>query len=243
MRVRLVMRVVAAVFISWIIPVSALAGNETETAELLLKLMQAGRSVVAAHQDMINDAKKAEKGFTADVFADRVIQRYKQDTNIDLRNPGVAPGTARLLWSLLDSGKEVVTEFQPVINKPGIGFKGFIPAKWGRMAAEKFSQRSGVKLKLTSMNYRWPGNRPDDFEMEILRLFQDPGYPKGKQYARTMTVDGRPAMRVMAPEYVKPACLQCHGEPRGEKDITGMKKEGYKDGDLAGAISLTIPVR
>ena len=219
------------------------AATETETAELILKLMQAGRSVVAAHQEMINDSRKADKGFTPEIFGDRVIQRYRQDTNIDLRNPNVSPGTAKLLWALLDSGKEVVGEFQPVINKPGVGFKGFIPAKWGRMAADKFTQKTGLRLKLTSLNYRWPGNRPDDFEMDVLKLFQDPNYPKGKDYSKTIMVDGRPQLRIMTPEYVKPACLQCHGEPKGEKDITGMKKEGYKDGDVAGAISLTVPVR
>jgi hypothetical protein len=221
----------------------AWAATETETAELILKLMQAGRSVVAAHQEMINDSRKADKGFTPEIFGDRVIQRYRQDTNIDLRNPAVSPATARLLWALLDSGKEVVGEFQPVINKSGVGFKGFIPAKWGRMAAEKFTQKTGLRLKLTSLNYRWPGNRPDDFELDVLKLFQDPNYPRGKDYAKTVMVDGKPQLRIMTPEYVKPACLQCHGEPKGEKDITGMKKEGYKDGDVAGAISLTVPVR
>jgi len=219
------------------------AANETETAELLLKLMQSGRSVIASHQELINDAHKADKGFTADVFVERLIQRYKQDTNIDLRNPAVSAATSKLLWSFLDSGKEVVGNFQPLINRPGIGFKGLIPAKWGRMAAEKFTERTGVRMKLTSLNYRWPGNRPDDFETEVLKMFQDPGYPKGKDYIKNVTVEGRPAYRVMTPEYMKPACLSCHGEPKGEKDITGMKKEGYRDGEVAGAISIVIPVR
>lgn len=97
-------------------------------------------------------------------------------------------------------------------------------------------------MKLTSTNYRWPGNRPDDFEAEVLRLFSEANYPKGKDYSKATTVEGKQVLRVMAPEYVKPFCLGCHGEPKGDKDITGMKKEGYKDGDLAGAISLVIPV-
>jgi general secretion pathway protein A len=219
------------------------ASNETETADLLLKLMQSGRTVVSAHQDLFNDATKGDKGFTPEVFMDQVVQRFKLDANIDLRNPSVAPATAKLLWALVDAGKEVVAEFQPVLNKPGVGFKGFIPAKWGRMAADKFTQRTGVRLKLTSLNYRWPGNRPDDFEAEVLRLFQDPAYPRGKEYMKSVVTDGRQTMRVMVPEYTRPVCLQCHGEPKGEKDISGMKKEGYHDGDVAGAISVVIPVR
>lgn len=221
---------------------TASAGSEAETAELLIKLMQAGRGVVSANQDLINDASKADKGFTPDVFGDRLIQKFRETTNVDLRSPSVPPATAKLLLALVDSGKEVVGEFQPVINKGGIGFKGFIPAKWGRMTAEKFTQRTGVRMKLTSTNYRWPGNRPDDFEAEVLRLFSEANYPKGKDYSKATTVEGKQVLRVMAPEYVKPFCLGCHGEPKGDKDITGMKKEGYKDGDLAGAISLVIPV-
>ena len=38
----------------------------------------------------------------------------------------------------------------------------------------------------------------------------------------------------MLPVYIKPACLKCHGEPEGEKDIAGGIKEGYKEGEAAG---------
>ena len=31
--------------------------------------------------------------------------------------------------------------------------------------------------------------------------------------------------------------------PKGERDITGAKKEGWHEGDLAGAISIVIPMR
>ena len=36
------------------------------------------------------------------------------------------------------------------------------------------------------------------------------------------------------------ACLKCHGEPKGAKDITGGKKEGGKLGELGGAISFVL---
>jgi general secretion pathway protein A len=45
----------------------------------------------------------------------------------------------------------------------------------------------------------------------------------------------------MLPVYIKPACLKCHGEPKGEKDIAGGIKEGYKEGEVRGAISVMIP--
>ena len=111
------------------------------------------------------------------------------------------------------------------------------------MTADRFSHRAGIRLKLTSMNYRWPGNRSDGFEAEVFKLFEDRHYPKGKEYTRTGFMDGRQVVSIMATEYAKSACLQCHGGPKGEKDVTSMKKEGYREGDLAGAISFTIPVR
>lgn len=215
---------------------------EDEVGELLIKLLQAGRSVISAHQELINDAAKGNKGFTPDYMADRMIEKFREMTKIDLRQPNSTPH-AKLLLALLESGKEVVANAQPIINKQGIGFKGFIPAVWGRKTGEKFGHRTGIRLKLTAIDYRYPGNKPDDFEAEVLKLFSDPNYPKGKEYSRTVMVDGKPAFRMMAPEYVGASCLQCHGEPKGDRDITGHKKEGLKEGGLVGAISLVIPIR
>ncbi|HKO31396.1 MAG TPA: hypothetical protein VJU54_09665, partial [Nitrospiraceae bacterium] len=42
----------------------ARAGDEAETAELLIALLKAGRAVVSEHQALINDPSKGNKGFT-----------------------------------------------------------------------------------------------------------------------------------------------------------------------------------
>ena len=42
------------------------------------------------------------------------------------------------------------------------------------------------------------------------------------------------------PEYYSKGCLACHGEPKGELDVTGYPKEGGKLGDLGGVISVTL---
>ncbi|OGW67233.1 MAG: hypothetical protein A3H49_12175 [Nitrospirae bacterium RIFCSPLOWO2_02_FULL_62_14] len=218
------------------------AANEAETGELLVKLVQAGRVVVTENQVLINDASKGDKGFTPQVFEGKQIAKFKEKTNIDLSKPDGSSQT-RLLLLLLEAGKEVVEENQFKINKQGIGFKGFIPAVWGRLTGEKFGHKTGIRLKLTNMDYRYPGNKPDEFETEVLKLFADANYPKGKEYTRMTVVNGKPALRLMAPEYAVKGCLGCHGEPVGERDITGNKKEGWKEGGLAGAISLVIPVK
>ena len=74
-------------------------------------------------------------------------------------------------------------------------------------------------------------------------MFNDPRHPKGQSYVRNTMVDGKPVLRMMDPEYAGPTCLGCHGSPKGERDVTGMKKEGWKEGELAGAISVVLPLK
>src|SRR5204863_306109 len=59
-------------------------------------------------------------------------------------------------------------------------------------------------------------------------------------YSEMTDAKGRPAYRVMVPEYYAASCLTCHGTPKGEMDITGYPKEGAKQDDLGGVISITL---
>lgn len=220
----------------------SIAGNEAQVAEHLIELLKIGRSVLSQQMGNINDPKKGDKGFTGDYVAREVIERFKKKTKIDLRIPNVVP-QAGLYLALIEAEKDVVDESQPIINRPGIGFKGFIPAVFARKTGEHFYKKTGVKLKLTGIDYRNISNRPDDFEAEVLRMFNDPRHPKGQTYVRNTMNDGKPVLRMMDPEYAGPSCLGCHGTPKGGRDITGGHKEGWKEGDLAGAISLTLPLK
>ena len=51
--------------------------------------------------------------------------------------------------------------------------------------------------------------------------------------------DGR-GVRVLLPLFYNRQCLACHGNPKGEVDISGYEKEGFKEGDLGGAISIVL---
>lgn len=223
-------------------PISALANSEVETAELLIKLVQVGRGVLSENQATINDASKGDKGFTGDYVANQVIDRFRKATKIDLSRPATVP-QAPLFLAMVESEKEVIDEAQPVINKQGVGFKGIIPAVFARKSGERFYRKTGIRVKLTSIDYRFPGNRPDDFESEVLRIFADSRHPKGQPYSKATMLDGRPVLRMMDPEYAANTCLSCHGNPKGDRDVTGAKKEGWHEGDLAGAISIVIPMK
>lgn len=223
-------------------PAHAGTGDEPETAELLIVLIKAGRAVVSDHQSLINDASKGDKGFTDEFVGREILERFKARTRVDLSHVrGIPQGG--ILLAMLDAERQVVYDAQAVINRQGIGFKGFSPSVFARKAGHKFYQKTGIKVKLTATDYRFPGNKPDDFEAEVLRMFADPRHPKGQPYMKVSMVNGKPVMRVMDPEYAGATCLACHGGPKGERDMTGMKKEGWKEGDLAGAISVVMPMR
>ncbi len=242
---RQVFMIVAAgmtiISLMWSTPARATT-EAAEVAEHLIELVKIGSEVVSEHQATINDAEKSEKGFTSDFVADQVLERFKKKTKIDLRIPNVVP-QANLYLVLVEAEREVIDEAQQVINRPGVGFKGFLHAVFARRVGEHFHKKTGVRIKLTSVDYRTTNSKPDEFEQEVLRMFGDPRHPKDQVYVRSEVVDGRPVLRMMDPEYAAASCLGCHGAPKGERDITGMKKEGWKEGSLAGAISLILPLK
>lgn len=228
-------------------PPEQLRAEAEETARLLAKLLQAGRLVIEHNQARIDDIHTGDKGFTPDVFEREMYDVFRQRTGVDLtaasakHTPFVIPPLARnLLPALIDASKDVVRDAQVVINQRGIGYKNFIPATFGSQAAARFSKRSQVQLKQTALQPRNPKNEPDEYESSVLRWLS--GRPNGDAYVSELTESGG-TLRVMMPIYYQRECLACHGTPKGEWDISGYPKEGAQEGDLAGAISVKIPLR
>jgi general secretion pathway protein A len=239
-------------------PAPALANPDTvETGRLLAILLESGRVVIGANQSLINDPAKGDKGFTPDVFETQLIEEFKVRSGVDLANLQTAkvPEMAKkLLPELVAASKQTVDKNQPVINwnfrsdilnTQGVGFKGFTPAHFGTQVAAEFSAKTGVYLKQTTTDQllRNPNNKADDFEMAVLKKFGDASYPRQGEKIISETVEGGKALRVMLPLFYGKACLSCHGEPKGQMDISGYKKEGAKEGDLGGAISVKLPLK
>jgi len=65
-------------------------------------------------------------------------------------------------------------------------------------------------------------------------------WPKDQIFAAEAAAKGKSAHRTAVPEYYGASCLSCHGSPQGEIDITGYPKEGGREGDLGGVISITL---
>mgnify|MGYP000032383150 CR=1 FL=1 len=216
-------------------------------SDLIAKLLISCRAIIAQNQDLFNDPEKGDKGFTGDVYISKVREHFKDSTGIEVfeSDASSTDPVKKALGALLVSTKMVLDESQNVLNIKGMGFKNVIPAVVGRRTGYLYNKAMGpgYYLKQTSKKYRNPANRPDAFEAEILTIFEKPDYPKDKGAGRLVTYsDGSKFYRYMLPLPIEQDCLQCHGDPKGEKDITGRTKEGYRLGELRGAISVVVPV-
>src|SRR3990167_1811455 len=68
-------------------PLSAAAAGEAELGDLLVKMIQAGRTVMAKHQVEINNPDLTDKGFTPEVFEKEIAQIYLEKAKYDLSQP------------------------------------------------------------------------------------------------------------------------------------------------------------
>lgn len=217
----------------------------SETARLLAVLLDCGRVVVGRAQPAINNPRLEDKGFTAGVFEAQLRKEFLTRTRHDLHHLAGAPmpeSAKPLLLRLSLFMQKAVHDVQPDINKKGIGFKGFIPATFGTQVAQSFSKDTGLKLRQIGppgKEPRNPGNKPDD-EEELLLYAVQKNHPRvGDHIVEQPLADSR-GVRVMLPLFYTKQCLSCHGHPKGEVDISGYEKEGFREGDLGGAISIVL---
>jgi len=219
--------------------------DRIEIGRLIAILLDSGRATIAANQTLINDPDKSDKGFTPEVFEKQLIVIFKERSGIDLgrlEEQQLPKDAKALLTRLLEESKKTVASYQPAINIRGIKYKGLIPATFGTETASRFQAWSGIYMKQTAPAdlLRNPKNKADEFEAEALSKFASPGYPRSGENILSASVENGTAIRVLLPLFYSQQCLGCHGEPKGQRDISGYPKEGGKEGDLGGAISVKI---
>lgn len=106
--------------------------------------------------------------------------------------------------------------------------------------ATMYSLATPFKVKLTNFIVRNPEHKPDDWELRAMDdLTANPLKPYVYEYDPKNS-DADSPFRFLAPLRANVGCLQCHGDPVGELDVTGYPKEGLKLGDFAGAISIQV---
>ena len=211
----------------------------------LADMLRAGRKVVSSSQPLINDPAVGDKGFTGEKLVHDADAIYAEKAGAPLLADGLSERDRRLLEAQMQAMRSIVDDHQANINRAGVGFKGFIPAVFARLVNEKFEALAGTeaRVRVTAPPdlVRNRKARPDPWEKSIIEtklLAAD--WPTGQAYTDVVEYEGRSAFRMLLPEYYGESCLTCHGEPKGDTDITGYPKEGGKVGDLGGVISIVI---
>lgn len=97
--------------------------------------------------------------------------------------------------------------------------------------AKTNADKAGYEFRVPKVNPRNPANKPTPLELEVLREFKN-GNLKEK-----IVRDGD-TIRYFRPIRLTKECLYCHGDPRGEKDVTGGVKEGWAAGEVHGAFEI-----
>ncbi len=149
---------------------------------------------------------------------------------------------ARMVATQLIAMREYIARNQDRINWDSEGhfeFKYLNPAAVGRGVGKIFAEMSDYQYKQTRLEVRSAENQPDPFEVDALRRFaSDPGLAEIVGYTEE---GGERIFRYMVPLKMEPSCLPCHGPPAGVPDIAGYPREGLVVGELAGALSISIP--
>jgi len=224
----------------------AKAGDaDVELGNKLADLLRAGRTVVSSSQPLINDPSIGDKGFTGDKVVNEAAATYAERAGSPPLEGDLSDRDRRLLEAQMQAMRQVVDAHQADINRSDVGFKGFIPAIFARLVNEEFKSIAGseARIRVTAPPdlVRNRKARPDDWERTIVETkLSAPDWEKGQAYTEEVEFEGRPAFRMLLPEYYRESCLTCHGGPKGETDITGYPKEGGKAGDLGGVISIVI---
>lgn len=112
-------------------------------------------------------------------------------------------------------------------------------------------EKYGVYVRRISEKYRNELDKPDDYELTILKNL-DGLNKEGKlkeEYYEVVEENGERYLRYFKPLIVQPMCLNCHGtEEFLKKEIKEFLKEkypddkaiGYKAGDFRGAVSVKV---
>ncbi len=101
------------------------------------------------------------------------------------------------------------------------------------------------QYRRVSINARNPNSTPSKTERELIATFER--NPERSQWQGIRDVDGITGFVHARPVYMQASCLRCHGVPEEAPpsllDLYGEERGfGYKEGDLAGVMVVSIPM-
>jgi signal transduction histidine kinase len=173
------------------------------------------------------------------VSADIIWSNWSQTNQAEkemLEKTKILDQEMHAVWDFIDiNQKRIDTDANGEYN-----FKNIYCAVAGKSVAKLFMRENDYEVRYVSETPRYSAASPDEFEAAAIQIFND-DFQSGEYYGIT-TYEGRDVFRYVSPLYIKESCLACHGDPKGEIDVTGHAKEGLRLGDLAGVTSIIMPI-
>lgn len=113
----------------------------------------------------------------------------------------------------------------------------------------RVSEEQGMSVGRTSLKYRNPGNKPDDWEKTVLEQFEQRKVAgeavNTLEYSEVTEHDGKKVFRYMKAIPTDGVCLNCHGMNVSQPFVskinslyTDDKATGFKKGDIRGAFTV-----
>ncbi len=115
------------------------------------------------------------------------------------------------------------------------------------------SKEKGWSIGRTSLKTRNPSNKPDSWELAVLKKFEERKAagedPKKMEFAEVVEADGKKTFRYMKAIPTGAVCLACHGESI-KPEVKARLKElypddqatGFREGDIRGAFTIKQPM-
>ena len=101
------------------------------------------------------------------------------------------------------------------------------PAMVTKDLSEYAKEQGLYWFHITSLKLTNPENAPDEFESRAMERFE---HDTLDELLSIVTLDKSKYLRYISPLHVEESCLRCHA------------RQGYKVGDIRGAISITVPL-
>ncbi|MDH5484056.1 MAG: EAL domain-containing protein [Gammaproteobacteria bacterium] len=103
------------------------------------------------------------------------------------------------------------------------------PALMVRKFNEMANQENNVEGHISSLRPLNPDNSPDPWEARALQLFEAKG-SKTTEITEVSDINGNPYLRLIRALTMNEKCLYCH------------QQQGYSEGDIAGGVSVSVPL-
>lgn len=185
---------------------------------LLLLCLGISFYIIARHQEslILEQAENEAKAIFRQIILTRKWVADHGGIFVE-EKPSIRPNTY-----LTQIGEESLT-----VDILGRKFIKENPAFVTRELSRYARERELYWFKITSLKLINPMNSPDEWEKKALKEFED---TDKKELSAFQSIEGKHYLRYISPLYVEESCLRCHA------------KQGYRIGDVRGAISVTIPV-